>query len=152
MSIVSPLTTRYREALGAPHRERGSFAPYIAVIAVGVFLVMGLVVDGGGALNAGNRATSLAQEAARTAGQQIDPAKAIQGTDIVVNPQAAQAAAQDYLTQAGVTGSVRITDGGQTLTVTVHDTYDTTFAAFLGVGSIEVTGTAEAHLQTRPGG
>jgi Flp pilus assembly protein TadG len=152
MNRLRRLAARCRHAAGGPRRERGSFAPYMAVIAVGIFLVMGLVVDGGGALNAGSRATSLAQEAARTAGQQIDPDQAIQGTAIVVNPQAARAAAQDYLAEAGVTGSVRITDGGQTLTVTVHDTYKTTFAALIGLGSIEVTGTAEAHLQTRPGG
>ncbi|MFF8848117.1 hypothetical protein ACF08N_36455 [Streptomyces sp. NPDC015127] len=40
---------------------------------------MGLLVDGGGALNVANRATSLAQEAARTAGQRLDPASAIEG-------------------------------------------------------------------------
>lgn len=152
MKRLSRLAARYRPATAAALRDQGSFAPYIAVISVGVFLVMGLVVDGGGALNAGDRATSLAQEAARTAGQQIDPAQAIQGTAIVVAPHAAQAAAHDYLTRAGVSGQVRITDGGQTLTVTVHDTYDTTFAALIGLGHIEVTGTAEAHLQTRAGG
>ena len=152
------MTTRHHlrrllhHTLRAPHgADRGSLSPYFAIIALAIFMIMGLVVDGGGALNAANRATSLAQEAARDGGQQIDAARAIQGTAIVVDPQAAQAAAQDYLTTAGVTGTVRITDGGQTLQVSVHDSYRTHFAVLLGWPTIDVTGTAEAHLQTQAG-
>ncbi|WP_351230089.1 pilus assembly protein TadG-related protein [Streptomyces sp. NPDC002133] len=125
---------------------------FFAVSAIAIFMVMGLLVDGGGALNAGNRATSLAQEAARTAGQQLDPAQAIEGTAITIDPDAAVGAAQDYLAAAGVQGDVTITDGGQTLTVTVHDSYDTYFAQVVGAGTISVTGTAKAHLQTQAGG
>jgi LysM repeat protein len=39
---------------------------------------------------------------------------------------------------------VQITDNGQTLTVTVHDTYDTYFAQLVGKSTINVTGTAKA--------
>ncbi|MEU6987320.1 pilus assembly protein TadG-related protein [Streptomyces sp. NPDC046324] len=125
---------------------------YFALSTLAILMVMGLLVDGGGALNAANRATSLAQEAARTAGQQIDPAQAIDGTAITIDPDAAASAAQDYLTAAGVQGTVTITDDGQILTVTVNDTYDTFFAQFVGKGTIHVTGTATAHLQTQAGG
>ncbi|MBT2439957.1 hypothetical protein J7E93_07445 [Streptomyces sp. ISL-36] len=125
---------------------------YFALSTLAILMVMGLLVDGGGALNAANRATSLAQEAARTAGQQIDPAQAIEGTAITIDPDAAVGAAQDYLAAAGVQGNVTITDGGQSLTVTVNDTYDTFFAQFVGKGTIHVTGTATAHLQTQAGG
>ncbi|MEV0604629.1 pilus assembly protein TadG-related protein [Streptomyces sp. NPDC050315] len=131
--------------------ERGSMSVYFALTTVGILIVMGLLVDGGGALNAGNRATSLAQEAARTAGQQLDPAQAIEGTAITIDPTAAQAAAQDYLAASHVQGSAQITDGGRTLTVTVHDTYDTLFASLVGQPTISVTGTATAHLQTQGG-
>ncbi|WP_329127264.1 TadE/TadG family type IV pilus assembly protein [Streptomyces sp. NBC_01465] len=125
---------------------------FFAVVAVALFMVLGLLVDGGGALNAGNRATSLAQEAARTAGQQLDPAQAIEGTAITIDPQAAQAAAQDYLAAAHVEGDVQITGGGTTLTVTVHTTYKTLFAPLVGKPTINVTGSATAHLQTHAGG
>jgi Flp pilus assembly protein TadG len=125
---------------------------FFALSALAILMVMGLLVDGGGALNAGNRATSLAQEAARTAGQQLDPAQAIEGTAITIDPVAAVGAAQDYLAAANVQGDVQITDGGQTLTVTVHDTYTTHFATFVGMSAINVTGTARAHLQTQAGG
>ncbi|MCX4515950.1 pilus assembly protein TadG-related protein [Streptomyces sp. NBC_01619] len=133
-------------------RDRGSMSLFFALCTLAIFMVMGLLVDGGGALNAGNRATSLAQEAARTAGQQIDPAQAIEGTAITIDPDAAVGAAKDYLTAAGVQGDVTITDGGQTLTVTVHDSYETYFAQFVGAQAIGVTGTATAHLQTQAGG
>ncbi|MCX4826204.1 hypothetical protein OG883_41800 [Streptomyces sp. NBC_01142] len=125
---------------------------FFAVSTLAILMVMGLLVDGAGALNAGNRVTSLAQEAARTAGQQLDPAQAVEGTAITIDPDAAVGAAQDYLAAANVQGDVQITNGGQTLTVTVHDTYDTYFAQFVGKSTINVTGTAKAHLQTQAGG
>ncbi|MFB7751026.1 TadE/TadG family type IV pilus assembly protein [Streptomyces sp. NPDC056121] len=132
--------------------DRGSMSLFFAVTTVAILMVMGLLVDGGGALNASNRATSLAQEAARTAGQQLDPAQAIEGTAITIDPDAAQAAAQDHLAAAGVPGDVTIDGNGQTLTVTVHDTYHTYFAQLVGKTTIHVTGTATAHLQTQAGG
>ncbi|MFD4764570.1 TadE/TadG family type IV pilus assembly protein [Streptomyces sp. NPDC058439] len=133
-------------------RDRGSMSAFFALTTIAILMVMGLLVDGGGALNAGNRATSLAQEAARTAGQQLDPAQAIEGTAITIDPDAAIGAAQDYLAAAHVQGDVRISDNGQTLNVTVHDTYTTHFAQLIGMATINVTGTAKAHLQTQAGG
>ncbi|MFC8010987.1 pilus assembly protein TadG-related protein [Streptomyces cinereoruber] len=125
---------------------------YFALASLAILMVMGLLVDGGGALNAANRATSIAQEAARAAGQQLDPAQAIEGSAITIDPDAAVGAAQDYLAAAGVQGSVQITDGGRRLAVTVNDSYQTYFAQFVGASTISVTGTATAHLQTQAGG
>lgn len=142
---------RSAQSLGG-RRDRGSVSVFFAVITVGLLMVMGLVVDGGGALNAADRATSLAQEAARTAGQQIDPAQAIEGNAITIDPDAAVGAAQDYLAAADVQGEVRVTEGGQSLSVTVHDSYNTYFAQFVGMGTIHVTGTATARLMTQAGG
>ncbi|MFJ5779254.1 pilus assembly protein TadG-related protein [Streptomyces sp. NPDC093094] len=142
---------RRRRAAGF-RGDRGSMSLFLAISALAVLMVMGLLVDGGGALNASNRATSLAQEAARTASQQLDPAQAIQGTAITIDPDAARAAALDYLAAADVQGDVTVTDGGQRLTVTVRDTYSTRFASLLGVGTIHVDGTATAQLQTQAAG
>ncbi|GFH78534.1 MULTISPECIES: TadE/TadG family type IV pilus assembly protein [Streptomyces diastaticus group] len=148
MNRLSTLRARARAA----QRDQGSMSLFFAVTTVAILMVMGLLVDGGGALNAANRATSIAQEAARTAGQQLDPAQAIEGTAITIDPDAATGAAQDYLATADVTGNVEITDGGQSITVTVHDTYNTLFAQFVGKGTIHVTGTATAQLHTQAGG
>lgn len=132
--------------------DRGSLSPFYAVMALGIIMIMGLMVDGGGALNATNKATGLAQEAARAAGQQINIPAAVQGTAITVDPDAAVAAAQDYLAAQNVSGNVTITDGGQRLEVTVHDTYTTLFAQFVGRSTISVSGTAHARLHTQAGG
>ncbi|MFC9486578.1 TadE/TadG family type IV pilus assembly protein [Streptomyces hydrogenans] len=132
--------------------DRGSMSLYFALVAVALLMVMGLLVDGGGALNAANRATSGAQEAARAAGQQLDVAQAMEGDAITLDPDAAVAAAQDYLSAAGLQGSAEITGDGRSLTVHVQDSYTTYFAQFVGVGTIHVTGTATAHLQTQAGG
>ncbi|MET9734563.1 pilus assembly protein TadG-related protein [Streptomyces sp. NPDC006458] len=125
---------------------------FFALISVSLLMVMGLLVDGSGALNAANRATSAAQEAARSAGQQLNVPQAVEGSSITIDPDAAVAAAQDYLAAAGLEGSAEITDGGRSLTVNVRDSYQTYFAQFVGVGTIHVTGTATAHLQTQAGG
>ncbi|MFE0654468.1 pilus assembly protein TadG-related protein [Streptomyces sp. NPDC059534] len=132
--------------------DRGSLSPFYALSAIGIIMIMGLLVDGGGALNATNKATGLAQEAARAAGQQLNIPAAVQGTEITVDPDAAVAAAQEYLATQNVSGSVTITDGGQRLEVTVHDTYNTLFAQFVGRSTISVSGTAHARLHTQAGG
>ncbi|MFE5717851.1 pilus assembly protein TadG-related protein [Streptomyces erythrochromogenes] len=132
--------------------DRGSLSPFYALSALGIIMIMGLLVDGGGALNATNKATGLAQEAARAAGQQLNIPAAVQGTEITVDPDAAVAAAQDYLATQNVSGSVTVTDGGQGLEVTVHDTYTTLFAQFVGRSTISVSGTAHARLHTQAGG
>ncbi|MFI8930599.1 TadE/TadG family type IV pilus assembly protein [Streptomyces sp. NPDC053474] len=147
--MTSTAWIRHRRA--ALTDDRGSMSLFFALTGLAILMVMGLLVDGGGALNASNRATSLAQEAARTAGQQIDPGQAIEGTAITIDPGAAQSAAQDYLAARGVDGTVTISEGGTTMTVTVHDTYSTHFAQLVGKGTITVTGTATAHLKTQPG-
>lgn len=151
-TFLHPLVARRRTGPAGRSRDRGSMSLFFALSALAILTVMGLLIDGGGALNAANRATSLAQEAARTAGQQLDPALAIEGTAITIDPDAAASAAQDYLAAADVHGTVEITDGGQSLTVTVHDSYDTHFAQFVGAGTINVTGTATAQLQTQAAG
>lgn len=150
MIVIAVL--RNRLAALRRRRDGGSMSLFFALTTVALLMVMGLLVDGGGALNASNRAESLAQEAARTAGQQLDPAQAIQGTAITIDPDAAAAAAQDYLAAAGVQGDVQISNDGKTMTVTVQDTYNTYFAQLLGKGTITVTGSASAHLQTQAGG
>ena len=135
-----------------PLGDQGSMSLFYAVAILAIFLVLGLVVDGGGDLKAAARADSLAEEAARAGGEQIDPAQAIPGTAIVVAPAAAQQAAASYLQQAGVQGSVTVSPDGKTLSVTVHSTYHTTFASLLGYSSLPITGHGTATLLTHPAG
>jgi Flp pilus assembly protein TadG len=136
------LAGRYRGRLD----DRGGVTVFVAVCVVALIGIIGISVDGGSKMRATERADYVAGEAARAGGQAIDPAQAITGTAIVVDPQDAQAAAQAYLRSAGATGSVSVSGDGKTLNVTVTDSYATKFLPVVGIGSLAVTGHGEATL------
>ncbi|GAA3898875.1 hypothetical protein GCM10022207_79240 [Streptomyces lannensis] len=119
---------------------------FVAVCVFALVGIIGLAVDGGSKMRATERADYVAGEAARAGGQAINPADAITGTALVVDPQAAAAAAQAYLSSAGATGTVSVSADGRTLTVTVTGSYDTKFLSVVGIGSLPVTGHGKATL------
>ncbi|GAB2717427.1 TadE/TadG family type IV pilus assembly protein [Kitasatospora kifunensis] len=128
-------------------RDAGSIAIYCAIVVPALLLIIGLTVDGGGKIRATERANRVAQEAARTAGQQLDAGQAITGTAIVVDPGKAVAAAQSYLAAAGATGDASVTDGGRQIVVTVNGpAYQTKFFSLMGISSLDVHGKATATL------
>ncbi|MCX4564391.1 Tad domain-containing protein [Streptomyces phaeochromogenes] len=126
--------------------DRGGVTVFVAVCVIALIGIIGVAVDGGSKMRATERADYVAGEAARAGGQAIDPAEAINGNAIVVDPQDAQAAAQAYLRSAGATGTVSVSGDGKTLTVNVTGTYDTKFLSAVGIGSLPVTGQGKATL------
>jgi len=131
---------RHRQAV----REEGSVAIYAVVVISGLLLMLALVVDGGGKLNAQERADSAAQEAARAGAEQINAGQAIAGNEIVVSPGQAEAAAYAYLREAGFGSGTNVypIDGGRELYVSIRTTYTSVF----GIGSLTVHGSATAAL------
>lgn len=127
-------------------QDRGSVTLYFLVFGVMMIGMLALLVDGGRLLNASGNAEDLANEAARAAGQQIKAPEAIAGEATEVDPAAAEQAAQEFLRQAGATGSVQVAPDGQTITVTVHDVYHPILLGGLGYGDFEVTGHGSAEL------
>ncbi|MFE2865187.1 pilus assembly protein TadG-related protein [Embleya sp. NPDC059259] len=129
-------------------RDRGSLAIMLAIMMAVIILLVGLVVDGGGKLRADSKADAYAQEAARAAGQAIDPTKAIPGTAIVVPQQAAETAAGEYLRAHAVvkSGHAKVTSDGRYIDVDVTIEYNTKVAAFFGVSTVTVKGHARAGL------
>lgn len=119
---------------------------FVAVCVIALIGIIGLAIDGGSKMRATERADYIAGEAARAGGQAIDPADAISGRAITVDPQAAAAAAQSYLSSAGATGTVSVSGDGKTLTVTVTGSYATKFLPVVGIGSLSVTGHGTATL------
>ncbi|MEY9988090.1 Flp pilus assembly protein TadG [Streptomyces sp. V4I8] len=119
---------------------------FVAVCVIALTGIIGVAVDGGSKMRATERADYIAGEAARAGGQAIDPAKAISGTAIVVDPQDAAVAAQAYLRSAGATGTASVSGDGKTLTVNVTGSYDTKFLSVVGIGSLPVTGHGKATL------
>ncbi|MGW3498306.1 TadE/TadG family type IV pilus assembly protein [Streptomyces sp. NPDC001020] len=126
--------------------DRGGVTVFVAVCVIALIGIIGVAVDGGSKMRATERADYIAGEAARAGGQAIDPADAISGRAIVVDPQAAAAAAQAYLRSAGATGTVSVSGDGRTLTVNVTGTYNTKFLSVVGIGSLSVTGHGKATL------
>ncbi|MGY1583893.1 TadE/TadG family type IV pilus assembly protein [Streptomyces sp. MN13] len=126
--------------------DTGGVTVFVAVCVIALIGIIGVAVDGGSTMRATERADFIAGEAARAGGQAIDPAKAITGSAIVVDPRAATAAAQAYLRSAGATGTVSVSSDGKTLTVNVTGRYDTKFLSVVGISSLPVTGHGKATL------
>ncbi|WP_432190013.1 TadE/TadG family type IV pilus assembly protein [Streptomyces sp. Tue6028] len=136
----------YRCTAKARDDDRGGVTVFVAVCVLALIGIIGVAVDGGAKMAATERADYVAGEAARAGGQAIDPAKAVTGKAIVVDPQDATAAAQAYLRSAGATGTVSVAGDGKSVSVTVHGSSNTTFLSAVGIGSLPVTGHATATL------
>lgn len=129
----------------ARDEERGSVTIWLALSSFVMVFLVGLAVDLGGQVHTLQRDQDLAAQAARTGGEQVQAAPAIQGHGATINATAARDAAQTYLDQAGITGTVAITSP-DTITVTVHDSYQTKFLGLIGINRLDITSTASAHL------
>ncbi|MCX4624564.1 hypothetical protein [Streptomyces albogriseolus] len=134
------LTQRIRRAL---RNDRGAMSVFALVTIVALFAVAALVYDGAGRLRALTHAEGVAHEAARAGGQAVDAGKAIAGEGITVDRNAAVAAARTYLSHAGVSGTVSVSEDGGSLEVTVTESYR---AVFLSGASGSVTGHGSANL------
>lgn len=131
--------------------ERGSISIWLVTSSFVMMMLVGLAVDLGGQVHAKQRAHDVAAQAARAGGQQVQAAPAIQGQFLAVDTAAAKQAAERYLAQADVSGTVRIT-GGDTITVDVTDTYQPKLLSVIGIGGLTVTGEASARLIRSLGG
>ncbi len=142
---MSPrLPARCRDA------ERGAIGVFLAVLAPGLLLIIGLAVDGGAKVAATQRANAIADEAARAGGQALDVSAALTG-QVRVDPAAAVAAAQDYLSRTGVQGTVTVVDA-DTLQVSTTLSEPTTFLGLIGISTLTVEGTGTADLVTDQNG
>lgn len=133
-------------------RDRGSASVLLVVVAAGLLAMVALVVDGGGRVAAIIAADRAAAGAARAAGQAIDTTAVLAGRPVAADPAAAAAAARAHLRAAGVAGEVSVAPGGLAVDVLARATYHPAFLGVLGVGSVQVTGTARAQLFQLDGG
>lgn len=128
--------------------DRGQVSAFVAVLASAFLLCLGLVVDGGGMLQARREASTLAQEAARVGVQNLDWGAYRDGAeDVPVDGAAAVAAAQGFLNSAGVGGTVTV--AGNSVTVTSSVSYSYVLVPF-GSTTVESTATARPYTQSIP--
>lgn len=122
--------------------ERGqSLSALVAVVLLALFLVTGLVVDGGRQVAAAREAEAGAAQAARAAADESAVARAA-GAPFDLG--AVRAAGQRVLAERGLAGDVRI-EGGQ-ISVRAETRSPTVFLSVLGIGSVGGSGEATASL------
>lgn len=124
--------------------ERGqSLSALVAVVLIALFLVTGLVVDGGRQVAAARAAEAGAAQAARAASDHGATARA---SGVAPDLVAIRAAGQHVLQQRMLSGSVTVA-GGE-VRVTARATSPTVFLAVLGITTVSGTGEATAVLLT----
>jgi Flp pilus assembly protein TadG len=154
MSILMARCRLRREwRVASAHREmeRGSATIFVVGFAIVLFAGAGLAIDGGRAINARDKATDVAEQAARAgAGQlDLDLLRKVDGT-VVLDQGAARARADSFVTAAGLVPATTTTDSS----VTVHAsaTYRTALLGIIGINSIDVSGIATASPATGTNG
>ncbi|NEA37239.1 hypothetical protein G3I17_37170 [Streptomyces sp. SID13031] len=132
----------------APGNHRGALSPAVAILAVMIFTLAGLVIDGGRQLGAKSRAVGYAQEAARvgaatiqlnTAEAKIDTEKA--GTAVAAF--CAEVSSNDKAVES--CNTTELTDEGLKVQVVIGN--KTTFLGMVGIEHLAATGTGEAHAE-----
>ncbi len=132
------------------HRESGSLTVFVAVISLALFIMVGLVVDGGSALAADRSAYSAAEQAARAGAGQISVSQLRSKGVVVLNDSRAVSAALSYATAAGFPATAYVSGN----TVIVHISYykPTAIISLIGIDSLHITATASAQNVEGSGG
>ncbi|GAA1395835.1 pilus assembly protein TadE [Luteococcus peritonei] len=122
--------------------ERGlSVSALGSVLVMALFLVAGLVIDGGARARAHRRAEVAAAVAVRQ-GSDASAADRLVGRD---GTGAALGAARQALADEGVEGEASLSAG--VITVTTRAESETTFLSLLGIDRLEATGSASGELR-----
>lgn len=121
--------------------EAASITVLIVFMALSLVLVAGLVFDAGGALTDRQRATDIAEQAARYAADQLEPAPP--GVTPLINPDQAHAAGMRFLSREGVHGDVQASTTQVTVTVTIQH-HTSLLSAVPELGSLTEKGTSTA--------
>jgi hypothetical protein len=145
---VSEATSRQarREPHG-PARDQGTVAMFTAIFALFVILLAGLLVDGGLAIHARERAADIAEQAARAGADDIDIARLRETGEPKINTGTAcgtaRGLADDYTDQIDAWQCGATEDEVQvTITIPVQPQL---LNILPGLGEFRMTSTASAH-------
>jgi Flp pilus assembly protein TadG len=123
--------------------QRGQIVVFVVGISLALLLLAGLGIDGGRILAARAKALDEADEAARSAAQQVDQSALRHGQPTTLDAAAATQAAQRYLAASGDRGAVSV--AGADVTVTVTRSVAMEVLGLAGVGPVSVSASASAH-------
>jgi Flp pilus assembly protein TadG len=141
--LPAPSSRGSRQTSAAPS-EDGSVSLLLVVAVLAMLIAVGLVVDGGQKLRSTQRADDAAAEAARAAVLSVQPGSTVRGQRPQINTAAAVRAGQDYLSAAGVTGTVSVSNGQ--VQVSTSTSFTPAFLSLIGLGRQTVTGRSAARL------
>lgn len=122
--------------------DAGVISAFLVAAMLGLLVILGLGLDPGLAFAAKIRALGQAEEAARDGAQQIDLTSYRTTGELVLDPVAAQRAAEDFLTKQGEAGIATAT--ATKVTVTITTIYKTTLWQAVGVDTVTVSATGSA--------
>jgi Flp pilus assembly protein TadG len=137
-----------RREIDAGRNQRGALSPAVVILAVMIFTLAGLVIDGGRQLGAKSRAVGYAQEAARAGAATIDLNSPEAKIDITKAGDAvATFCAEVSANDPAVTncGTSELDD--QHLQVKVRIDNKTTFLGMVGIQDLPANGVGEAHAE-----
>ncbi|MER6512569.1 flp pilus-assembly TadE/G-like family protein [Nonomuraea sp. NPDC001636] len=132
--------------------ERGSMSVFTVLFSVVVFLLAGLLVDGGAAINARLRAADVAEQAARAGADKIDIDRLRTGGEVALLDEGQVCARADEIVAAqggdGVArGSCSVQQDRVTVSVSVR--WEAFFLGALGFPGSEMNGEATAAPEAR---
>ena len=134
-----------RRMAGFSADDRGAVVFGVVPIMAGLIALAGLVVDGGNALAARERAADLSEQAARAGADALSPLSLHDAdpSQLTADPAAARAAVLRVLAPAGITDPTVTIDGDSvTVSVTVHE--NTQILSIVGVDQLSGNATATA--------
>jgi hypothetical protein len=137
-----------RREIDAGRNQRGALSPAVVILAVMIFTLAGLVIDGGRQLGAKSRAVGYAQEAARAGAATIDLNSPEAKIDVTKAGDAVAAfCAEVSANDPAVTncGTSQLDD--QHLQVKVRIDNKTTFLGMIGIQNLAANGVGEAHAE-----
>ncbi len=146
---MTTLARVVRDRLAPRSGERGAISALIVGLIVMLFVVAGLVVDGGLAINARQSTYDDAEQAARAGANQVDTLTLRTSGVVTILPAQAQSAAVDYLIGRGYDpGRIQVSVQQNEVTVTAERTVDTSLLQLIFISSFDVSGSATARPAT----
>lgn len=126
--------------------ERGSITPFFVVLVPALVLIIGLVVDGAGKIQANENAQAIASGASRAAANAV-AAQVVSNGGVSLDNNRARIAATDYIEASGMTGTVTVV--GDRISVSVETSYATKFVSIIGITALPAEASATAQIITQ---